>query len=165
MLAAAYSLTHDLTAAEAHARNALTIDGGSAWAWGRLAWVHAYRDEAADAIECCQIARVLAPSDPLGFLWSVGIGAANLELGRYDRAIPWYRRALAEQPKAIWVNRFLAGALALAGKKEEGQQSLSALQRIFPELTIAQVMIGLPHTAGTCDRFSDGLASLGMRYS
>jgi AraC-like DNA-binding protein/tetratricopeptide (TPR) repeat protein len=164
MLAAAYSLTRDLTTAEAHARHALAVDGGSAWGWGRLAWVHAYRDEAAAAIECCRIARALAPSDPLGFLWSVGIGAANLELGRYDRAIPWYRRALAEQPKAVWVNRFLAPALAFAGRKEEGRQSLSALLRAFPELTIAHVTIGLPHTAGTCDRFSDGLASLGMRY-
>jgi hypothetical protein len=53
----------------------------------------------------------------------------------------------------------------LAGKKEEGQQSLSALQRIFPDLTIAQVRTGLPHTTRTNDRFSDGLASLGMRYS
>ncbi|HTZ77742.1 MAG TPA: helix-turn-helix domain-containing protein [Stellaceae bacterium] len=165
MLAAAYSLTFDLTAAEAHARHALAVDGGSAWAWGRLAWVHAYRDEAEDAIECCQIARALAPSDPLGFLWSVGIAAAHLELGRHDRAIPWYRRALAEKPKAVWINRFLAPALALVGKKEEGQQSLSALLRTFPDLTITQVRMGLPHTAGTWDRFSDGLASLGMRYS
>jgi tetratricopeptide (TPR) repeat protein len=164
-IAAAYSLTRDLTTPEAHARHALAVDGGSAWAWGRLAWVHAYRDEADDAIECCQIARALAPSDPLGFLWSVGIGAANLELGRHDRAIPWYRRALAQQPKAIWTNRFLAPALALAGKKEEGQQSLSALLRTFPDLTIAQVRMGLPHTPGTWDPFSDGLASLGMRYS
>lgn len=165
MLAAAYSLTGDLTVAEAHARRALAVDGGAAWAWGRLAWVHAYRDEAKDAIECCQIARALTPSDPLGFLWSVGIGAANLELGRHDSAILWYRRALTEQPKAIWVNRFLAPALALAGKKEEGQQSLSALLRTFPELTIEQVRMGLPHTVETGDRFADGLASLGMRYS
>ena len=165
MLAAAYSLTRDLAAAETHARCALMVDSGAAWAWGRLAWVHAYRDEAADAIECCQIARVIAPSDPLGFLWSVGIAAAQFELGCYDCAIPWYRRALAEQPKAVWINRFLAPALALAGKKEEGQQSLSALLRVFPEVTIAQVRVGLPHTAGTCDRFSDGLASLGMRFS
>ena len=42
--------------------------GGSAWGWGRLAWVHAYCGEIAEAIECCQIARVLAPSDPLSFV-------------------------------------------------------------------------------------------------
>jgi AraC-like DNA-binding protein/tetratricopeptide (TPR) repeat protein len=165
MLSAAYMLAHDLAAAEAHARDALTIDGGSAWGWGRLAWVHAYRGEAKEAIECFQIARVLAPSDPLGFLWSVGIAAAHFEIVQYDRSAQWYRRALAEQPKAVWINRFLAAASALAGNKDEGQQRLSALFRFFPELTITQVRAGLPHTAKMLDGVADGLASLGMRLS
>jgi tetratricopeptide (TPR) repeat protein len=165
MLSAAYMLAHDLVAAEAHARQALTIDAGSAWGWGRLAWVYAYRGEAAEAIECFQIARALAPSDPLGFLWSVGIAAANFELGRYDRTVQWYRRALAEQPKAVWINRFLAAASTLAGNKDEGQQRLSALLRFFPELTVTQVRAGLPHTAKLLDRVADGLASLGMCLS
>ena len=122
MLSAAYMLAHDLTAAEAHARRALATDGGSAWAWGRLGWVHAYRGEAKDAIELCQIAQALAPADPLGFVWSIGIAAANFELGRYDRAVRSYQRALTDQPKAIWLNRFLAPALELAGKKDEAKQ-------------------------------------------
>jgi AraC-like DNA-binding protein/tetratricopeptide (TPR) repeat protein len=165
MLSAAYMLAHDLAAAEAHARHALTVDGGSAWGWGRLAWVYAYRGEATEAIECFQIARVLAPVDPLGFLWSIGIAAIHFELGRYDRTVQWYRRALAEQPKAVWINRFLAAASALAGNKDEGQQRLSALLRFFPELTITQVRAGLPHTAKLLDGVADGLASLGMRFS
>jgi AraC-like DNA-binding protein len=164
MLAAAYMLAHDLAAAEAHARRALTIDGGSAWGWGRLAWVHAYRGETARAIECCQIARVLAPCDPLSFVWSIGIAASNFELGRYDRAVQWYRRALVEQPKATWINRFLASALVFAGSKDEGRESLGALYRTFPELTITQVRTGLPHTARMLDRVAEGLASLGMTY-
>jgi AraC-like DNA-binding protein/tetratricopeptide (TPR) repeat protein len=165
VLAAAYSLAGQLPEAERHVRHALAIDAGSAWAWGRLAWIHAYRDESADAIECFQIARALGPSDPLGFLWFVGIGAANFELGHYSRATSWYRRALAEQPKALWINRFLAPTLALAGQKEEGLYKLHVLLRSFPALTIARVRTDLPHTARTWDRFSDGLASLGIAYS
>jgi tetratricopeptide (TPR) repeat protein len=105
------------------------------------------------------------PSDPLGFLWLVGIGAANSERGYYLRAISWYRRALAEQPKALWINRFLAPTLALAGHKEEGAYRLELLLRSFPDLTIAHVRKGVPHTARMLDRLSDGLASLGMGYS
>jgi AraC-like DNA-binding protein/tetratricopeptide (TPR) repeat protein len=165
MLSAAYMLAHDLATAEAHARRALTIDAGSAWGWGRLAWVYAYRGEAVEAIECFQIARAIAPSDPLGFLWKVGIAAANFELGRYNSAVQWYRRALAEQPKAVWINRFLAAASALAGNEDEGRQRLGALLRFFPELTIMQVRAGLPHTAKLLDSVADGLASLGMRFS
>ena len=158
-------LAHDLAAAEAHARHALTIDGGSAWGWGQLAWVYAYRGETTEAIECFQIARALAPVDPLGFLWSVGIAAAHFELGCYDRTVQWYRRALAEQPKAVWIYRFLAVALALAGNKDEGKQWLNAALRFFPGLTITQFRAGLPHTAKLIDRGADALASLGMRFS
>jgi hypothetical protein len=48
-----HMLAHELAAAEACARRALAIDGGSSWGWGRLAWVHCYRGETDKAIECC----------------------------------------------------------------------------------------------------------------
>jgi AraC-like DNA-binding protein len=165
MLSAAYMLIHDLSAAEVHARRALAIDGGSAWAWGRLGWVHAYRGEAAAAIEHCQIARVLAPSDPLNFVWSIGIAAANFESDRYDEAVSWYQRALTEQPRASWINRFLAPTLALGGRKDDARQSFHDLRRVFPDLTIMQVKAGLPHTDSLLDRVAEGLESVGMRMS
>ena len=133
-----------------------------AWAWGRLGWVHAYRGETKETIEHCQIAQALAPADPLGFVWSIGIAAANFELGRYDRAVRSYQRALTDQPKAIWINRFLAPALELAGRKDDAKQSLLALGRAFPDLTIAQVRKGLPHTSVLLDRVAEGLGNLGM---
>jgi AraC-like DNA-binding protein len=165
MLSAAYMLAHDLAGAEAHARRALAIDGGSSWAWGRLAWVHCYRGETAKAIECCRIARALGPTDPLGFVWAIGIAAANFEEGRHDAAVQWYRRAIAEQPRATWLNRFLAPASVLSGNRDGGRQSLHALSRGFPELTISQVMTGLPHTLRLLDQVAEGLADLGMPHA
>ena len=165
MLSAAYMLAHDLVAAEAHARRALAIDGGSSWGWGRLAWVHCYRGETARAVECCRIARTLGPTDPLGFVWAIGIAAANFEEGRYNEAVQWYRRALAEQPKATWLNRFLAPASVLGGNRDAGRQSLHTLSCSFPELTIFQVMTGLPHTPRFLDRVAEGLADVGMPYA
>src|SRR5437773_2245444 len=76
LLAAGYTLGHDLLAAAVHAERALESDGGSAWAWGRSGWIKAYSGEAAAAIECFHIARALSPADPQSFLWSVGIGGA-----------------------------------------------------------------------------------------
>jgi AraC-like DNA-binding protein len=165
MLSAAGMLAHDLAGAEHHARRALQIDGGSAWGWGRLGWVHGYRGETTKAIECCKMARGLAPADPLSFVWSIGIAAANVEAGRYDRGVQWYLRALSEQPKAIWINRFLAPALVLAGDKDKGRARLRSLYKRFPGLTISEVRTGLPHTAKLLDPLSEGLASLGMPYS
>jgi AraC-like DNA-binding protein len=163
MLAAAHTLAHDLDTAAIHAGRALTLDGGSSWAWGRSGWVHAYRGRSADAIERFQIARNLAPSDPLNFLAAVGIAAAHFECRRYEEAVRWYGRALLEQPKAVWINRFLTAGFALAGRKDEAKRSLRALRSAFPSLTIDQVRAGLPHSVSFLDSVSDGLESVGMR--
>ena len=165
MLSAAYMLAHDLAASEAHARRALSLDGGLAWAWGRLGWVHAYRDETAAAIEHCQIARVLAPSDPLAFVWATGIAAASFEAGCYREAARWYERTLAEEPRAVVLNRFAAPTHLFAGNDETARRRGAILAEVFPDLTIAQVRCGLPHTTKVLDRYSEGLARLGMPLS
>ena len=79
MLSAGYTLAQDLEAAALHAERALELDSGSAWAWGRSAWVKAYRGNARQAIEEFQIARSLAPADVLNCHWSVGIAAAEFQ--------------------------------------------------------------------------------------
>ncbi len=75
------------------------------------------------------------------------------------------RRALAEQPKATWLHRFLAPASVPGGDRDGAQQSLHALAGHFPELTISQVMAGLPHTPRFLDRVAEGLAVLGTPRS
>jgi len=163
MLAAGYCLAHDLATAAIHADRALALDGGSAWAWGRSGWIKAYAGEAAEAIECFQIARALAPVDPLNFLCSVGIAAGHFWAARYGEAARWFERALAENPAAVWVNHNLTPAYTLAGRKEQARRSLSELIRAFPELTIVQVRSGLPFHPTYLDRVADGLESAGMR--
>jgi TolB-like protein len=163
MLAAAHTLAHDLDAAAIHAGRALTLDGGSAWAWGRSGWIHAYRGNSDDAIERFQMARNLAPSDPFMFLAAVGIAAAHFEACRYEEAVHWYRRALVEQPKAVWINRFLTASFALAGRKEEAKRSLRPLISAFPFLSVAHMRAALPHTVSFLDRVSNGIESVGMR--
>ena len=85
-------------------------------------WVHAYRDETAAAIEHCQIARVLAPSDPLAFVWATGIAAASFEAGCYQEAARWYERTLAEEPRAVVLNRFAAPTHLFAGNDETARR-------------------------------------------
>jgi AraC-like DNA-binding protein/tetratricopeptide (TPR) repeat protein len=163
MLAAAYTLAQDLEAAEVHANRALGADAGSSWGWGRSGWIRVYRGEWAEAIERFRTALALAPRDPLRYLWLLGIASAHFEAARYGDTIEWSRRALLEQPKAITINRLLAPACALGGRKGDGRQSYGELMRHFPGLTIAQVTAALPLTADHLSRRADGLESLGMR--
>jgi AraC-like DNA-binding protein/tetratricopeptide (TPR) repeat protein len=163
MLAAGYTLAHDLEAAAVHAKRALVLDGGSAWAWGRSAWIKAYLGQAREAIEEFQIARSLAPVDPLNFLWSVGIASAEFQTAHYDESIRWYNRATAENPATTWTNRFLAPAYVLAGRMDDGRRTIASFMTGFPDVTINAVRAGLPWNALFLDRVSEGLERLGMR--
>ena len=163
MLAAGYTLAHDLDAAAVRAERALALDGGSAWAWGRSAWIKAYRGEAAEAIEEFQMARTLAPADSLNFLCSVGIASAKFQTAQYEDSIRWYKRAIAENPAVTWTNRFLAPAYMLAGRTEEARRSFAAFTAEFPDLTIVDVRSGLPWNSIYLDGVAEGLESLGMR--
>jgi AraC-like DNA-binding protein len=163
MLAAGYTLAHDLEAAAVHAEHALALDGGSAWAWGRSAWIKAYRGQAREAIEEFQIARSLAPVDPLSFLWSVGIASGEFQMARYDDSIRWYNRAMAENPASTWTSRFLAPAYVLAGRMDDGRRTMASFTSSFPDVTISAVRAGLPWNGLYLDRVSEGLERLGMR--
>ena len=163
MLAAGYTLAHDLEAAAIHGERALTLDGGSAWAWGRSAWVKAYCGCALEASEQFQIARSLSPADPLNFLWSIGIAAVEFQEARYANSIRWFKRAQAENPTTTWSNRFLAPAYVLAGRLGEGRRVLAKFANHYPAVTIADVRAGLPWNAVYLDRVSEGLESAGMR--
>jgi AraC-like DNA-binding protein/TolB-like protein len=163
MLAAGYTLAHDLEAAAVHAERALVLDGGSAWAWGRGAWVKAYSGQAKQAIEEFHIARSLAPADVLNFLWSVGIASAEFQLGRYSESIAWYHRALAENPASTWIKRFLTPAYVLAGRMDDAHHAFAEFTTAFPDLTITAVRASLPWNALYLDRVSEGLEAVGMR--
>ena len=161
-IAAGYTLAHDLSRASIHVDRALALDGGSPWAWGRRGLIKLYSGEHAEAIECLQIARALAPGDRLHFLWSVGIAAGHFEAARYEESIRWFERAIGENPGAVWINHVLAPAFERAGRKEHARRSLAAFTNAFPNVTIEQVRSGLPYRASFLDRIAEGLESMGM---
>ena len=163
MLAAGYTLARDLGTAAVHADRALTLNGGMAWAWGRSGWISAFSGEYDKAIERFKIARTIAPVDPVSGLCCFGIASPHMEAGRFDEAIRWIKRGLAECPTAVWINPFLASCYALSNRKDEARWTLAAWRRDSPDMTIAQVRSGLPFGTRLFDRLSEGIESAGMR--
>jgi AraC-like DNA-binding protein/tetratricopeptide (TPR) repeat protein len=163
ILGNAYNAIHDLDSAEIMVDKAISLDGGSAWAWGRSGWIDAYRGRAASAIERLGIALTLNPTDALAPSFQVGLGCANFHTGSYDEAAFWLQRAVAEQPSAFWAHRVLCPAYVHAGRKDEAQRSLAALRRENPDTTIAAVVSALPMTQEFLDRIAEGLESAGLR--
>jgi AraC-like DNA-binding protein/tetratricopeptide (TPR) repeat protein len=154
---------HDLEAAELMIRKALSIDGGSAWAWSRSGWLDVYNNNADSGIERLKIALDLAPNDSLAFNSMVGIGCAHFESGRYAEAAHWQQRALAEHPSATWIHRTMCPAYVLVGAESEARRSVTALREHYPDLTVSDVQRGLPPLPQSyCDRIFDALHSVGL---
>ena len=143
-LGAAMTLLDDLDGAAAVVRKALSIDGGSAWAWSRSGWLDLYRGDPDSAIERFKIGLDLAPQDPLGFNSMVGIGCACFMTGNYVDAARWQQNALREHPSALWVHRTMCPAYVLSGQRSEARRSLDAWRAHHPDLTLSEVQRGMP---------------------
>jgi AraC-like DNA-binding protein len=163
ILGNALTLLHDLDAADAVIRKALSVDGGSAWAWSRSGFIDVYKGDPESAIERFKIALDLAPHDSLAFNSLVGIGCAHFKAGRYPEAAHWQERALGDHPSAVWVHRTLCPAYALSGASAEARRSLTALREHYPELTISDVQQGMPPLPQAYrDQVVDALHTVGL---
>lgn len=163
ILGSAFTFLHDLDAAAQVIRRALAIDGSSAWAWSRSGWLDVYNGHAGSAIERFRIALELAPDDSLAFNSMVGLGCAHFEIGRYADAADWQQRALTAHPSSTWIHRTMCPAYVLAGAHSEARRSVAALQKHYPDLTIAGVQQGMPPLPQSyCNLVFDTLHSAGL---
>jgi AraC-like DNA-binding protein len=162
LFGSACALAGEFDRAALHIDRALSLDGGSAWAWNRLGMLDVYRGNFGEATECFRIARDLDPCNPLNFMSSIGIGSAQFDVGRYDEAARWFARAIAEHPAAVWVNRFRAPALLLAGQKDGATRAFAELTKKYSDLSIATLRKAIPYRQSHWDRLAEGLIDLGM---
>jgi AraC-like DNA-binding protein/Tfp pilus assembly protein PilF len=163
VLGNALTLLGEQDAAAQVIARALSVDGGSAWAWSRSGWIDVYRGDPESAIERFKIALDLAPHDALAFNSQVGIGCAHFVAGAYAEAAAWQERALNQHPSAFWVHRTLCPAYVKAGAKAEARHSLGVLRVRYPELTLPQVQLGMPPLpTAQRDLVVAGLAEAGL---
>ena len=163
LLAGTYVTLNDLDAGDVHVDRALALDGGSSWAWQRRGWNKVFRGHVAEAMDCFQTAISLTPAGPMPFLNSSGFGAISFETGYYDDAARWWKRSMAESPAMSWGNRFLAPALALAGRMDEARASLDAQMRSNPGWYWGNPRTPQPHSDHFNNRLADGFERLRVR--
>jgi AraC-like DNA-binding protein/TolB-like protein len=163
ILGSALTSIRELDTADLVIRKALSVDGSSAWVWGRSGWVDLFKGDTDSAIERFKIALELAPHDTLAFNNFVGIGCAHFHAGRYLESARWQERALLEHPSSVWVHRTLSPAYVLGGAMTEARRSLAVLREEFPGLTIASVSQCMPPLPSSYrDRLIDALQTVGL---
>lgn len=144
VLGNALTLLGELDVAAQVITKALSVDGGSAWAWGRSGWIDVYRGDPESAIERFNIALDLAPHDALAFNSQIGIGCAHFFAGHYAAAAAWQEKGLSQHPSAFWVHRTMCAAYLHAGAWPQARRSLGILRVHYPELTVSQLPLGMP---------------------
>lgn len=153
--------------ADALLARAQAIDPGFGWAWERSAWVRVNRGATAPALEHFRRAMPLKGSRLPAANCMAGVGTAHYAAGRYDEAASWIRRALAENPRAMWLHRVLAPCYIALGERRAASTAIHRLRDAYPAITVERVMSGLPTFCGDAARkadgpIPDGLAALGL---
>lgn len=159
---AVYTMAGEFDAAETLVARALALDPSFGWAWGRSGWLHSYRGNSETAIEHFGRALALDPNPASRANSFIGIGSAHFNAGRYEAAVSWLRSALLEQPGASWANRSLSVSYARMGDQLKALDSLDALRRACPDLTVSQVVAAVPFRPDFLDRLGGGLSGLGL---
>jgi TolB-like protein len=159
---AVHTMAREFDVAEALVARALALDPSSGWAWGRSGWLHSYQGHSETAIEHFGRALSLDPNPASKANSFIGIGSAHFNAGRYEAAASWLRSALLEQPGTSWPNRSLSVSYARLGDRLKALDSLDALRRSCPDLTVSQVVAAVPFRPDFLDRLGDGLSGLGL---
>src|SRR5262249_54252162 len=142
------------------AERALALDPTSPWAWERSGWLKTYLGQSELAARHFKRAIRLAPAHARNAFRYIGVGSACFDAGDYEAAVRWKRRVVLEEPGTAWVNRTLAVSYARLGDRLAALDSLDALRRFCPDLTINQVVSAVPFTEDFLNRVAEGLNDL-----
>jgi len=152
---------HDMAIAECDKAIALNPNLAQAQFGRGLALVLA--GSPGDAIVNLENAARLSPRDPNYYAFLLVLAWAGLLQGRYDGALEWARRAVAQPNSGVWGNATLAIALAYLDRSEEAREALDALVEEKPDMALSFIAETLPFRRES-DRniFEDGLRRAGL---
>jgi TolB-like protein len=146
-----------------HYRKAIELNPNFALAHGYLSCQLAYAGEAEAAIETGHQAIRLSPRDPELFHFHVGISTGHFIAERYEEAVTWANKVIAERPETPAGRRLLVASLAQLGQDADARKALDDLLSITPGLT-ATLLRNITHfkRPEDFDRYIDALRKAGL---
>ncbi len=119
------------------ADRAVALNPNSCAAWRHRGWAYHNAGQPEEAIRSLERGIRLSPVDPTLFRALVGMGAAFIELGRFDEAIVAARKAQRQNPAFLGGYACLACAFAHLGHDAEARAAVERLLEIDPAFTIS----------------------------
>jgi TolB-like protein/Tfp pilus assembly protein PilF len=122
----------DLAGARAALDKAVALNSNSAAAFTYRALVLAMTGEPEPAIEDAKRAMRLSPLDPTIYLPQMAMVVASIELGQYDEAVLWARKAIEVNPRYPMSYAWLMVAECARGNAAEAERQIKRLAEILP---------------------------------
>jgi tetratricopeptide (TPR) repeat protein len=156
-------LGEDLRAGLAAIERAIALNPNSAPALSRAGFVHCFLGEAAIAVTMFERAMRLSPRDPTVFGTHIGLSFAHLLQERFDEAVLWAERALAENPNSLPAHLALAAALGHLDGIGEARAIIERLRALAPDMTITRfAAISRYRFSGRLPLILEGLRRAGL---
>ena len=111
---------------------AVTLNPNLAAAWRFSGYVRIFLGQPDLAIEPLERALRLNPLDPLIFIVQNGIVLAHFFAGRYEEALAYAKKTLAQNPNYATAILMAAVSAALAGREDEMTKAVNQLLKIDP---------------------------------
>ena len=158
---AVHTMAGQLGHAGALVSRSLQLDPTLVWSWERSGWLNVYSGNAETSMRHFAQATRLDPGRPNANRLT-GLGCAYFDAGHYEEAVRWKRAALQDDPGTAWINRTLSVSYARLGDRLAALDSIEALRRYSPDITIGKIAASLPFTPSFLDRVTEGLDDLGL---
>jgi len=143
ILGSSLSQLKQFEAAVTHLDRAIEINPNFSLAIGSkgtvLAWIGKYEE----AIELTEIALRYNPRDPANFLRHFVMALANFGLGKYDVAVKWAERVIADRPRWFLGQLIRVAAKGQLDQFEGAKEALCELLTLRPNLS-ADIVETLP---------------------
>jgi len=114
-----------------------------------------------EAIKTVEKAIRLDPAG--GDFYAYFIGAAYVQMGRYEEAIPFLKRQLAAYPDELWALVNLVVADVELGRNEEARSEAAEIMRINPQFTLVPPEKGAAKDVPLNRRFNDDMRRAGLK--
>lgn len=142
---------------------AIDLNPNSSSAIGSLGITLVYTGAHVRANELLHRAIRLSPSDPYRFWHIVHLAMIEFMAERYEKALPWTKRAVDENPAVRTGYRALAACYGMLGNEELGRANVEKLTSLVPGVTISATLRAMPFAREEdADRYAEGLRRAGM---
>lgn len=123
---------------------ALANNPNESLSWLLKGTLHAFRDEADDALTATDQAMKLSPIDPFSYFYDSLNASAHLAGGHYEKALMLADRSLEKNDRHLSTIRARLTALHYLGRDEDARVCAKELMRKQPDCTVQNYLDGHP---------------------